>query len=443
MSGRLTPSRFIQKAKEIHGDTYDYSKIVYVHSQEKIPIICKIHGEFQQRPQKHLMGQGCPLCRFEKTASKERLTKDEFIDRAVKIHGQKYDYSKVEYINNHTKVLIICPEHGAFEMLPSNHTHGTKPQGCPECGGRRHWTKESFIKEAIKVHKNKYSYYKVRYDSPTKLVTIICPIHGDFSQKPSKHLAGQGCPVCAGTKKKSTEEFIELAKKIHGEKYIYDEVVYETTLKKVKIICPEHGIFEMSPANHIYGKKPQGCPRCSGKKIFDTKDFISYATEIHEGLYSYDLTKYIDSKTPVRIICPYHGEFLQKPSVHLLGCGCSRCRSPRGENRIQTLLKKMNIPHENQYSFSDCKYINPLFFDFKIDVGSGVALIEYNGEQHYREFANDIFNYEEIQIRDKIKKKYCSENNIPLLEIPYNQYDSIEDLLHNFIANLKSPSKVG
>ena len=134
MKRRHPPSAFIEAANAIHGGAYNYSKVDYVHSQVKVPIVCKIHGEFLQSPQKHLAGQGCPLCKFEKSASKQRLTSEEFINRARSIHQDKYDYSRVKYKNNHTKVVITCRIHGDFEMLPSNHTHGQHPQGCPERG---------------------------------------------------------------------------------------------------------------------------------------------------------------------------------------------------------------------------------------------------------------------------------------------------------------------
>ncbi len=437
MPSRLTPSLFIEKAKKVHGDLYDYSKITYVHSAEKVTIICKKHGPFVQRPQKHLNGQGCPHCRFEKSASKQRLTTSEFIERAINIHGNKYDYSKVQYVNNHTKIIIICPSHGEFLMLPSNHTHGSIPQGCPECGGKRRWSSELFISDARKIHRDKYSYYKTRFVSLNSPVIIICREHGEFIQKPTKHLSGQGCPICAGTKKKTTEEFVNKAKSIHGDKYCYDDVKYTTTHSKVKIICPEHGVFEMTPANHTHKNHPQGCPKCSGRKVFNTEDFIKYANEIHDGLYNYEKVEYVDSITRVRIICPYHGDFLQKPFVHLLGSGCSKCRSPKGENKIESILKNMKVPYENQFSFPDCRYKNPLFFDFKIVVNNNIGLIEFNGQQHYEIINTNIFNFDEIILRDNVKRKYCEKNSIKLLEIRYDQYDNIERLLVDFINKME------
>lgn len=441
MPGRMTPQSFIQKTKEIHGDKYDYSEIKFVHSQEKVPIICKKHGRFFQYPQKHLSGQGCRLCSYEKTGSRCRMSVDDFIKKARSIHSNKYKYDKVIYRNNQTKITITCPIHGDFEMTPANHTHKTQPQGCPQCGGKTYWTKEKFIIKSKRIHGEKYSYFKVNFVSVNEPVTIICSKHGDFLQKPSKHLAGQGCPYCSGTKKLTTEQFIERAKAIHGDKYIYDKVIYINTHSKVIITCPLHGDFEMTPANHTHKTQTQGCPKCSGKKVFNTIDFITVAKEIHDDLYDYPLTHYTDSQTPVKIVCPYHGVFSQKPNVHLQGCGCPKCRSSKGEHKIEECLKELKINYEYQYSFPDCKYKNPLFFDFMICINNKIALIEFYGEQHYKNINfgsnNTIFNFEEIHKRDEIKKEYCKKNNIPLLVISYDEYSNTKEKIKDFVAKLK------
>ena len=126
----LTTEQFIEKTKKIHEDRYDYSKVEYKHSKKKVCIICPIHGEFWQTPNDHLHGYGCPLCGKKKSDLSRRKTKEEFIEQAVKVHGNKYDYSKVEYIDIHTKVCIICPIHGEFWQDPCNHLNGAN---CPKC----------------------------------------------------------------------------------------------------------------------------------------------------------------------------------------------------------------------------------------------------------------------------------------------------------------------
>lgn len=145
-------------------------------------------------------------------------------------------------------------------------------------------TKEKFVEEARGVHGNKYVYDKVVYKNTDTPVTIICPIHGDFPQRPYKHLQWQGCPWCAGNKKKTTKEFIEEARAIHGDKYNYDKTEYINNKTPVIITCTEHGDFPQTPHDHKRGK---GCPKCKTShmenmvsKILDNKH-IKYEYESH------------------------------------------------------------------------------------------------------------------------------------------------------------------
>ena len=165
---------------------------------------------------------------------------DDFIKRARKIHGNKYDYSKVEYKNSITKVCIICPEHGEFWQRPANHLCG---QGCPHCAGVSRKDTKQFIEDARKVHGDKYDYSKVEYEGNKQNVCIIChkkdkngKEHGEFFQQALTHLRGFGCPKCSNNYRKNTEEFIEEAKKVHGNKYDYSKVKYKNNKTKICII---------------------------------------------------------------------------------------------------------------------------------------------------------------------------------------------------------------
>jgi len=185
---RLTTEQFIEKAKTIHGDTYDYSLVEYKNNYTKVKIICPIHDIFEQRPNSHLNGNGCPEC-----SGTKKLNTEEFIEKAKAIHGDKYDYSLVEYKNNSTKVKIICPEHGVFEQIPSSHLKGS---GCSKCSGTKKLTTEQFIEKAKAIHSDKYDYSLVKYKNNYTKVKIICPVHGTFKQRSGNHLYGQGCPEC-------------------------------------------------------------------------------------------------------------------------------------------------------------------------------------------------------------------------------------------------------
>lgn len=206
----LTKEKFLEKAFEVHGDRYSYEKTKYVHSKTKVIITCSIHGDFEQTPCIHMQGGGCRLCRNadfsnkysgpKRNSYKSALSQFElvqaFITKAKSIHGNEYDYSNVEYSNSTTPVQIICPIHGEFSQLPISHYKGSK---CPKCGSSHElkYTTKEFIEIAHKVHIEKYTYNKFEYLGTREYSTITCPIHGDFQQLPEVHLLGSGCPECA------------------------------------------------------------------------------------------------------------------------------------------------------------------------------------------------------------------------------------------------------
>lgn len=136
----LTTEEFIKKATNIHGNKYDYSKTKYTKSSNKVDIICKIHGLFQQRAKNHLDGQNCKLC----SLNEKFLTTDEFIEKSVKIHGNKYDYSNTIYVDNLTKVSIVCKKHGIFNQDPYSHFKGS---GCPHCVNKTEGKIKEFLCE--------------------------------------------------------------------------------------------------------------------------------------------------------------------------------------------------------------------------------------------------------------------------------------------------------
>ena len=291
----------------------------------------------------------------------KKITTPEFIEKAKAKHGDKYDYSKVEYVDATTKVCIICREHGEFWMQPNNHLSG---QGCPKCGKlsqikRRAKTTEQFIREAKAVHGDKYDYSKVEYVNDRTNVCIICHEHGEFWQTPRRHLIGNGCPKCAGNIMKTTEQFIEEAKRVHGDKYDYSKVEYTGANKKICIICPEHGEFWQSPANHLMG---QGCPKCAGK-YKTTEDFIKECVLIHGGKYTYENTVYSGAFSLIRVNCKIHGEFLTTPHNLLRGEGCQKCANEHRNDKKRKTTEKFiaeaeSLYGEEKYIYSKVEYVN-------------------------------------------------------------------------------------
>lgn len=223
---RKTREQFIIEAVSVHGNLYDYSKVVYKNNITKVCIICPIHGEFWQTPKQHLRGQGCPLCGKKKTRGKsgkfdnskrelwKTIRKDYQISEETspqafnteivveflkEKYGDAYDYSKVNYVRMRDKITLICPKHGEFEKTASALLHDTT--GCPICIKERKRElfalgKDVFIERAHKLYNGFYNYDRVNYYNNSTNVEIICPKHGVFVCTPGNHLKGRGCPIC-------------------------------------------------------------------------------------------------------------------------------------------------------------------------------------------------------------------------------------------------------
>lgn len=185
-----------------------------------------------------------------------RLTTKDFIKKAIAIHGDCYDYSKVKYKHNKLKIIIVCKKHGEFEQTPANHIY--RKRGCKKCSiDNFKFTTKQFIKKAIEVHGDKYDYSLVKYDNYYKKVKIICKIHGEFEQTPNIHISGGNCQNCL---KITTENFIKKSIDVHGNKYDYSDTNYINAKTKVVIKCPKHGEFKQVASYHTNGN---GCPKCN------------------------------------------------------------------------------------------------------------------------------------------------------------------------------------
>lgn len=317
MGKKLTQEEFIEKAKLKHDDKYDYSMVEYIGSRKKVIIICKEHGEFNIQPNNHLFGQGCLKCSIIKKTSLQ----DNFIKNANLKHNDKYDYSKVNYINAKTKVIIICKEHGEFLQKPNGHLNNG---GCIKCSIQsKRLIHENFIEKCLAMNVDKYNYSKTNYINMKIKIIIICKEHGEFLQNPNNHLNGQGCFYCASDDKKSNIiEFMEKAKLKHNDKYDYSLVNYINISTKVNIICKEHGIFLQTPNIHLSGS---GCPKCNKSFKMNSIDFIRKSILKHNDRYDYSSTIYFSSTEKVSIICKKHGVFKQSPVNHLFDNGCPKC----------------------------------------------------------------------------------------------------------------------
>lgn len=303
-----------------------------------------------------------------------RLNKIEFINRCRIKYGDKFDYSDVIYINSNSRVIINCNKHGFFEITPWKH-YDSK-YGCRKCA---------------------------------------------FDLKKSN--------------KKTTEEFILESKNIHGNLYDYSKSKYSGADDDIEIICKRHGSFWQRPANHLTGNK---CPKC--RNLHTTEEFIFNVSKKHGDIYDYSLVDYTHNRNKVKIICKTHGIFEQKAGIHMDGKGCPTCSSSKGELNIKKWLMDNNIKYESQKTFEDC--VNPktnyhLKYDFYLPDFN--TLIEYDGKQHYvyiKEWTGDTKSeFENRQLKDKIKTRYAKNKKIKLIRIKYT-IKSIDKILRKKLKEI-------
>lgn len=374
MPKKLTTEGFIAKAISIHGNKYDYSKVVYTTMRTKVCIICDKHGNFWQTPDAHTHNQGCPKCGKCTVSTKLSDSLDTFITKANIKHNNKYTYCNFVYTKSFTRGVITCEEHGDFLQTPSSHLQGA---GCPACANNDKSklyasNNTQFIVKANKKHNNKYIYDDFVYKNSHTKSIITCPLHGSFYQSPASHLAGSGCIKCSSTYIKDTSCVIENFQKIHGSLYDYSRVIYEGANKKVNIICSHHGIFRQTPQKHRIG---QGCPKCN-------KSF--------------------------------------------------------GERIIASVLDSLNESYETQKTFSDLIHIKPLSFDFYILRGKIAIEFDGEQHFRPIKYFGGDERFKQIIARDKIKTNYCKEKGIRLIRIPYWDINNIPSILENHFIKINS-----
>lgn len=436
MSKKLTTEEFIVKAKEKHGDTYDYSMAEYNGSGSKIKIICKAHGTFSQTANSHLVGGGCIKCANIKKSKDSSFGTDKFIKKSIEKHGSKYDYSESEYKNSKKKVKILCRDHGEFFQRAYEHYNG---QGCPKCANIKKSLDsvsnvDVFIKKAREVHGDKYDYSSVKYMGSRTKVKIICYEHGEFKQEPRIHISGHGCTSCGNSgrtpwNKVNNDEFIRIANEVHGNKYIYNKTNHKKQTEKIIITCIDHGDFEQISGNHLAGK---GCFECGkekarGKKTFTKEEFVKKAKDIHGDKYDYSFVEYVRSDKKVKIKCNADNEtFYQEPSAHYLGLGgCPKCSHAVsiGESEISEWLETLNIKTvKNTRTVNPPKEIDIYLPDYNIG-------IEYNGEYWHSERTGRDKKYH------KEKCESARKNGIHLMQFWDSEWENKKEIVKSIILN--------
>lgn len=378
--------KFLEKAKAKFGDKFDYSKVDYINCNTPVTIICPIHGEFTRTPVQFLQSKwGCVKCANEEGVKSRKFTTEQFIEKAKEVWGNKYTYENTSYIDANTKVIITCPIHGDFLTRPSDFL---RKHGCPKCKSvaistmnqkNKRMSQEAFLERAHLLYGNLFSYENTRYiNKRTKIIVHSNLLNEDFVVAPDNFFRGNFPAKYRGetiTKKDgyTTEEFIKLAKLIRPE-YDYSKVNYKNLKTKIKVICPTHGEFEITPCNLLYNN--EGCPICTLSK---------------------------------------------------------------GEIFIKNLLDSCKLQYKQQYIIK----INnsTLKIDFCLFINDRIIFIEYNGRQHYEpvDYFGGIEKFEKQVKRDTLLRDYCKSNNIILLEYKYDlQFYKLSELIKSDLNKIKN-----
>ena len=340
MSIKLTTEEFIKKSKEKLGYILDYSKTHYINSKTPLILICPTHGEFKQTPHSHFHSNiACRKCSYG------ILSSAQYIERAKNVHGDKFEYNSTIYKSSRKTIDVICKKHGCFLTMPETHII-TKNGGCSGCSTRL--TTQEFIDRCNIIHNFEYDYSLVDYQGDSEKVKIICKIHGVFEQVACAHYK-HGCSACSKKRKITKEVFIELANKIHNNKYDYSQVECLGAFVKVKILCPNHGPFWQDINTHLNSKC--GCSKCTHRNsknellwldslyIPNDKEHRDVCIKVGKKRY------YVDGLDPYNKICyEYNGDYFHgNPNIYNQSDYNNVVHKTFGELYERTLKKKSDL----------------------------------------------------------------------------------------------------
>lgn len=418
VSLQKTNDEFITQLKKINENIHPLEN--YINSKTKIRCKCLIDGyEWDARPDQLLQGHGCPKC-----SGKIKKDHDEFVKELKKINPNITILG--EYKNTHTKIKCKCNiDNYEWEAKPNSLLNN---HGCPKCAGNVKKTHEEFIFQLNKI--NPYIELLDTYKNSETKIKCRCKVDGyEWYATPSSLLSGKGCKKCAGTLKKTNEEFKDVMKTFHPN--IKYEGVYENSESSIDCECLIDGYKWTTTAHSLM--RGHGCKKCAGtlKKTHD--EFIKEASEKNKKITI--IGKYEGTKNKILCQCnKCKNKWYTYPSLVLYDIGCPICTISKGESKIIEKLNASNIDYVSQKTFENCSYKNLLRFDFYIP--SKNICIEYQGKQHYlpidfagkgEDWAKELFK--ENQEKDKIKRNFCKASKIRLLEIPYWNFDNIEEIL--------------
>lgn len=300
---------------------------------------------------------------------------------------------------------------------------------------RNKWTTELML---IEIRKRLGDSIRVpkdfKYEGIDTLATFICEVHGEFQKSCYSLLKSKTpCHWCAPNHKRTWVEIEEKMELIHGKKYDYS-LCQKTYMPKYKlsIICPEHGVFKQSAAEHLTGA---GCRVCyEDKNRLSINTFLKNSIELHGENYDYQkvFETFRNGRSKVEIICKRHGVFTQKATDHCRGVGCPSCRSSKGEQQIERFLKATLIGFIKQKTFPDLRSLRGGYLKYDFFIPSLNCLIEYDGAQHFNEIG--YFDHQKTKESDLLKDEYVKLNKILLIRIRYNE--DVNQKLEALISSL-------
>jgi len=359
-----------------------------------------------------------------------RKTHEQFVKDVYELTSGDYTVLG-SYEKNSAKIKMKHNNCGhVYEVTPGNFLMGKR---CPKCFGTPKKTTKQFKEEVSAKHGDEYLVVGKYINNETKIAIKHSECGFEYDVKPTHLLDGHGCPRCTNHLKKETGIFKdEIAKMFNGN----IELVGECTgsQNKVKLRCLIDGYeWETLQSNALKGN---GCHRCANRERYTTETFKSKLREITNNNITV-IGEYVNSVTKILVKhskCGHEWEAI--PSSLISGCGCPKCNESHGERKISAYLDKSKINYIPQYKVSGCKNKRELPFDFYIPELN--LCIEYDGELHY-----EVARFQDkekmkqklknMQINDSIKTKYCKENNVGLLRIPYWEFDNIETILENVL----------
>ncbi len=289
---RKTNAQFVIDAIKVHGNLYGYNNTIYEDAKSKVWITCKVHGDFEQRPNDHLNGAGCPDCGNLKGAIARTSSRDKFVEDCNIKHKFKFEYHFLEYGDIYSIIIVTCPKHGNFEIVANDHLNGGV--GCGKCAGRG-LTLEERKELLTEKHNGYYGYDYMVYASAQEEIIVTCPKHGNFKQQYATHLMGHGCDKCGyvRTAEKlmlNQEEFLDKVYEKFGDTFDLKNSVYAGMKKEIWIHCPVHGNFKTTPFGFLQTK--YGCGKCApGQGInLDLPTILYYFQDTITGYYKSGIT---------------------------------------------------------------------------------------------------------------------------------------------------------